>query len=90
MKPRLKIFRNYIPNTKIRCDYRQSPWINDNIKRKLKQRTKLIKYFHKNGQMECECNKIQEKSPECSAEIFETKKNYIFNMTSKLADFHTV
>ena len=40
--------------------------------------------------MECECNKIQEKSPECSAEIFETKKNYIFNMTSKLADFHTV
>ena len=47
----LNIFRNYIPNNKIKCDYRQPPWTNDNIKRKLKQRTKLIKYFYKNGQM---------------------------------------
>ena len=26
----LNIFRNYIPNKKIKCDYRQPPWINDN------------------------------------------------------------
>ena len=32
----LNIFRNYIPNKKIECDYRQPPWMNDNIKRKLK------------------------------------------------------
>ena len=47
----LNIFRNYIPNKKIKCDYRQPPCMNDNIKRKLKQRTKLIKYFCKNGQI---------------------------------------
>ena len=85
----LNIFRNYIPNKKIKCDYRQPPCMNDNIKRKLKQRTKLIKYFYKNGQMKCGYDKILEKSAECSAEIFETKKNYILNMTSKLADSHT-
>ena len=47
----LNIFRHYIPNKKIKCDYHQSPWMNDNIKRKLKQRTKLIKYFYKNDQI---------------------------------------
>ena len=28
----LHIFQNYIPNKKIKCDYGQPPWINDNIK----------------------------------------------------------
>ena len=35
----LNIFRNYILSKKIKWDYRQSPGMNDNIKRKLKQRT---------------------------------------------------
>ena len=34
----LNIFKNYIPNKKIKCDYHQPPWMNDNIKLKLKQR----------------------------------------------------
>ena len=63
--------------------------MNDNIKRKLKQRTKLIKSFYKNVQMKCDYDKISEKSTECTAEILEAKKNYILDMTSKLADFHT-
>ena len=85
----LNIFRNYIPNKKVKCDYRHPPWMNDNIKRKLKERTKLIRYFDKNGQMKCDYDKILEKSAECNAEKFDTKKNYIFNMTSKLVDSHT-
>ena len=64
--------------------------MNDNIKRTLKQITKLIKYFCKNGQIKCDYDKILEKSAECTAEILEPKKNYILNMTSKLADSHTV
>ena len=39
--------------------------------------------------MKCDYDKILEKSAECTAETFETKKNYILNMTSKLADSHT-
>ena len=83
----LNIFRNYIPNKKIKCDYRQPPRMNDNIKRKLKQRTKLIKYFYKNDQIKCDYNTI-DKSAECTAEIFEIKKNYILNMTSKLTGLY--
>ena len=63
--------------------------MNDNIKRKLKQRTKLIKYFYKNGQIKCDCDKILEKCAECTRDIFETKKRYILNMTNKLEDSHT-
>ena len=60
----LNIFRNYIPNKKNKCDYHQPPWMNDNIKRKLKQRTKFIKYFSNDniGQMKCGYDKILEKS----------------------------
>ena len=85
----LNIFRNYIPNNKIKFDYRQPPWKDDNIKRKLRQRTKLTKYFYKNGKLKCKYDKIFEKSAECTTENFETKKNCIYNITSKLADSHT-
>ena len=46
----LNIFRNYIPNKKIKFNYCQPPWMNDNIKRCLKERSKLTKFFYKNGQ----------------------------------------
>ena len=46
----MNIFRNYIPNKKIKCDYRQPPWMNGNIKKSLKERSKLTKMFYKNGQ----------------------------------------
>ena len=35
-KTLLIIFRNYIPNKKIKCDYRQPPWMTDIIKKSLK------------------------------------------------------
>ena len=33
----LNIFRNYISNKKIKCDYCQPPWMTDDIKRSLKE-----------------------------------------------------
>ena len=36
----LHIFRNYIPNKKIKFNYCQPPWMNDNIKRCLKKESK--------------------------------------------------
>ena len=46
----LNIFRNYIPNKKIKCDYRQPPWMTDKIRTLLRDRYKLTKMFYKNGQ----------------------------------------
>ena len=57
----LNIFWNYIPNKKIKCDYRQPPWMTDNIKKSLKQRSKLTKIFYKNGQRNSDHIKVLEK-----------------------------
>ena len=85
----LNIFRNYIPNKKIKCDYRQPPWRTGNIKKSLKDRCKLTKIFYKNGQRKTDHDKVLEKSTECTKEILEAKKNYILKMTKKLADSNT-
>ena len=85
----LNIFRNYIPNKKIKCDYRQPPWMTDNIKKSLKQRSKLTKIYYKNGQKNSDHIKVLEKSEECTSLISEAKKNYILKMTSKLEDSNT-
>ena len=46
-KTLLNIFKNYIPNKKIKCDYRQAPWMTDIVKKILKERCKLTKFFTK-------------------------------------------
>ena len=85
----LNIFRNYIRNKKIKCDYRQPPWIPDIIKKYLKEGFKLTKFFYKNGQRKVDHDKVLEKSKERSKEILEAKKNYILKMTKKIADSNT-
>ena len=82
----LNIFRNYIPNKKIKCDYRQPPWMTDNIKKSLKQRSKLTKIFYKHSQRNSVYIKVWEKSEECMSIISEAKKNYFLKMISKLED----
>ena len=88
-KTLLNIFRNYIPNKKIKCDYRQPPWMTGNIKKSLKERCKLTKFFRKSGQRKIDHDKVLEKSEECTKQILEAKKNYILKMTKTLADSNT-
>ena len=85
----LNIFQNYIPNKKIKCDYRQPPWMTDDTKKSLKQRSNLTKCFYKNGQRNSDHIKVLQKSEECTNLISEAKKNYILKMTSKLEDSNT-
>ena len=70
----LNTFGNYIPNKKIKCDYRQPPWMADNIKKTLKQRSKLTKLFYKNGQRNSDHIKVLEKSEECASLILRLKR----------------
>ena len=70
-KTLLNTFRNYIPNKKIKCDYRQPPWVTDIIKKSLKQRCKLTKFFYKNGHRKVDHDKVLEKSKECNKQILE-------------------
>ena len=49
-KTLLNIFRNYIPNEKIKCDYWQPTWMTGIINKSLKKRCKLTNFFYKKGQ----------------------------------------
>ena len=60
-KTLLNIFRNYIPNKKIKCEYRQHLWTTDNLKMSLKEICKLTEFFYKNGQRNVDHDKVLEK-----------------------------
>ena len=57
----LHIFRNYIPNKKIKFNYCQPPWMNDNIKRCLKKESKWPNFIEK-WSKEIRARKIRSKS----------------------------
>ena len=61
----------------------------DIIKKSLKERCKLTKFFYKNGQRKIDHDKVLEKSEECTKQILEVKKNCILKMTKKNADSNT-
>ena len=72
----LNIFRNYIPNKKIKCDYREPLWMTDKIKTLLKYGNKLTKMFYKNGQKTEDHEKVLQISAECTNEILEAKNTF--------------
>ena len=61
----------------------------DNIKKSVKQRSKLTKIFYKNGQRNSDYIKVLEKSEGCTSLIAEAKKNNILKMTYNLEDSNT-
>ena len=45
----LNVFKNFVPNKFITYDDRDSRWINDNIKNKIKWKNSMYKNYYRNG-----------------------------------------
>ena len=45
----LNVFTNFVPNKVITCDDRDPPWINDNIKNKIRWENSMYKNYKRNG-----------------------------------------
>ena len=45
----LNVFTNFVPNNVITCDDRDPPWINDNIKNKIKWKNNMYKNYKRNS-----------------------------------------
>ena len=82
----LNIFRNYIPNKKIKISYGQPPWMNDNIRNSLKIRSKLTKIYYKNGKGKEDKERLDARAAYCTEQILKAKNDYIVKMTNKLND----
>ena len=70
---------------KIKCYYRQPPWMTENIKKPVKERCRLTNFFYKSSQRKIDHDQVSEKSEECTKQILEAKKSYILKMTKKFA-----
>ena len=62
------ICHNFIPNRMIKCNYRHPPWMTDDVKTKLKERSKLTKKYYKNCNMKSDFDMVIAKSNECTKE----------------------
>ena len=45
----LNVFHNFIPNKKIKFNYKDPPWMTEIVKSKLRERSNLVKRYYKNG-----------------------------------------
>ena len=84
-KTLMVFFQNYIPNKKFKCNYCQPPWMNEKIKKCLRERSKLTKFYYKYVKKEDQ-EKLQAKAAYCTEEILKAKNDYILRLTSKFND----
>ena len=82
------IFHSFIPNSIIKCSYRDLPWMTV-IKSKLKERASLTKRYYKYGKRKSDFEKLIIKRNECKEIILAAKDKYIIQMCDNLNDHIT-
>ena len=82
----LNIFSNYCPHKYITVRDKDVHWMTTDIKKSLKEKTKLYRRYVKNVHRDVDKIDLEAKANECSKLISETKANYLANLGSKLND----
>ena len=67
-------FTNFVPNKFITCDNRDPPWINDNIKNKIKWKNSMYKKNKRNDK-KTEDNELLTKAVSEVSQLIEKSKN---------------
>ena len=62
----------------------------DDIKSRLRERSKMTKKYYKYGKMKSHLDGLQEKTDECTALILDAKEKYVRCMSNKLNDSLTL
>ena len=82
----LNILRNFIPHEKIKCSYKDPPWMNKEIKSALKHKNRLYKKYISGGQNQEDEINLRESSNFVSNLITVTKSSYFKNLGERLND----
>ena len=82
----INVFNNYCPNKVITCRDKDAPWMNDAIKKLLKEKESIYKSYVKNGFKNEDKSKLNAKQKECSSVISKEKELYMVNEGNKLND----
>ena len=80
----LNVFRNYVPNKYITIDDKNSVWMNENIKTKIKEKNTLYQKYNENGRFESDFILLEKLITELNDLIFSTKTLYYENLAKKV------
>ena len=82
----LNVFTNFIPNKFITCDDRDPPWINDNIKNKIKWKNSMYKNYKRNSKKTEDYELFTKAVSEVSQLIEKSKNEYYYRLGTRLND----
>ena len=69
----IKRFHNFIPNKKIKLNYKDPLWMAEIVKSKLRERSNLVKQYYNNGKKNTDLEKALTKSNERTEIILAAK-----------------
>ena len=82
----LNIFKNFIPHKTIKCNHRDPPWMNKEIKGALRYKNRLYKKYISGGKKQEDELRFQDNSEFLSKLITATKDSYFSNLGRRLND----
>ena len=85
----LNVFTNFVPNKVITCDDRDPPWINDNIKNKIRWKNSMYKNYKRNGKTTEDFELLTKAVSEVSQLIEKSKDEYYCRLGKQLNDPNT-
>ena len=78
------IFSNFVRSKVITVDERDTPWINEKIKGKIKSKNKTFQQYLKNGRKVTDFEIVNKEAAELSKLIQNRKKKYFHDLSLKL------
>ena len=78
----MNTFHNYIPNKINNCSYKWPPWMTDNVKSRVRERSKITKKYYKYGKMKSHLDELEKKTDECTVLILDAKEKYVRCMSN--------
>ena len=82
----LNVFTNFVPNKVIMCDDRDPPWINDNIKNKIRWKNSMHKNCKRNGKKTEDYDLLTKALSEVFQLIEKSKNEYYYRLDKRLND----
>ena len=82
----LNVFTNFVPNKVITCDDRDPPWINDNIKNKIRRKNSMYKNYKRNGEKTDDYELLTKVVSEVYQLIEKCKDEYYYRLGAQLND----
>ena len=79
----MNLFRNSIPNKKVKYKYVEALWINKNIKSTLNKRSWLTKRYYVHGQVQSDYDLLISYLKKCREMILSSKPVYMLKMSYK-------